>query len=182
MKKLMIIAAVVMAVVGAKAAAVDWSASAVLDPWATAEAGKNTGANGWLGYMVLSSDYSKVVADLADGNTASLLASAVGPVKQSSNKGAFAASAASGTVAAGEKSFYLIVLNNSDASKATHYYTSAEVSKEVDASLDTLVTFGSQSAASKNVDNWTAMAPEPTSGLLLLIGVAGLALRRRRRA
>lgn len=28
--------------------------------------------------------------------------------------------------------------------------------------------------------DWTAVAPEPTSGLLLLIGVAGLALRRRR--
>jgi hypothetical protein len=36
--------------------------------------------------------------------------------------------------------------------------------------------------ATKAVDSWTAMAPEPTSGLLLLIGCAGLALRRRRRA
>ena len=30
------------------------------------------------------------------------------------------------------------------------------------------------------ITGWTAVAPEPTSGLLLLLGVAGLALRRRR--
>lgn len=29
-------------------------------------------------------------------------------------------------------------------------------------------------------DAWTQMAPEPTSGLLLLLGVAGLALRRKK--
>lgn len=28
--------------------------------------------------------------------------------------------------------------------------------------------------------NWTAVVPEPTSGLLMLLGIAGLALRRRR--
>ena len=31
-----------------------------------------------------------------------------------------------------------------------------------------------------NPSNWTAAAPEPTSGLLLLLGVAGLALKRKR--
>ncbi len=35
--------------------------------------------------------------------------------------------------------------------------------------------FGAQSSAT-----WTSAVPEPTSGLLMLLGVAGLALRRRR--
>ena len=34
--------------------------------------------------------------------------------------------------------------------------------------------------ATANPSNWTAAAPEPTSGLLLLLGVAGLALKRKR--
>ncbi len=34
--------------------------------------------------------------------------------------------------------------------------------------------------ATASASNWTAAAPEPTSGLLLLLGVAGLALKRKR--
>ena len=41
--------------------------------------------------------------------------------------------------------------------------------------------FGALNAsATANPSNWTAAAPEPTSGLLLLLGVAGLALKRKR--
>lgn len=43
------------------------------------------------------------------------------------------------------------------------------------------IGFGNQSSYTSNAANWTAAAvPEPTSGVLLLIGMAGLALRRRR--
>ena len=42
------------------------------------------------------------------------------------------------------------------------------------------VLFNDQSGYTGNTGNWTAPAPEPTSGLLLLLGVAGLALKRKR--
>ena len=41
------------------------------------------------------------------------------------------------------------------------------------------VNFGNMQTATQNASNWQAV-PEPTSGLLMLLGVAGLALRRRR--
>ena len=47
----------------------------------------------------------------------------------------------------------------------------------------TLVNFGSMQSATQNPANWVGggePAPEPTSGLLMLLGMAGLALRRRR--
>ena len=37
------------------------------------------------------------------------------------------------------------------------------------------MSFGSQAS-----NGWTAMAPEPTSGLLMLVGLGALALRRRK--
>ena len=41
------------------------------------------------------------------------------------------------------------------------------------------ITFGNMATATQNASNWAAV-PEPTSGLLMLLGLAGLALKRKR--
>ena len=43
----------------------------------------------------------------------------------------------------------------------------------------TQLSFGNMASQTQNPANWAAV-PEPTSGLLMLLGMAGLALRRRR--
>ena len=48
------------------------------------------------------------------------------------------------------------------------------------ASTTNIANFNVNGAATATPSNWTAAAPEPTSGLLLLLGVAGLALKRKR--
>ena len=180
-KSIIVSAMVAGAAMFANAAAVDWTASAVLDPVATAAAGKNTGANGWLGYLIMASDLSTITADLANGDTSSLLAKAIGATKTTTAKGAFTASTAVGDIAAGSQEFYMIVLNAGSAAEAKSFYVSNKATADVDASLDTEIKFGSQAANSKLASNWTAIGvPEPTSGLLMLVGLAGLALRRRR--
>lgn len=182
MKKIVMAIMVASSAYLANAAAIDWAASAVLDPVATAAAGKNTGANGWLGYVVMGADVASITADLDNGVTTSLLASYVGEAKTSTSKGAFASTGATGNVAAGVQDFYLIVLNSTDVSTATSYYLSNKVTETIDASLDTNIAFGSQAAGTKDASSWKSVGgsvPEPTTGLLVLLGMAGLALKRK---
>lgn len=181
MKKLVIAAAIVCVAVVAKAAAIDWSASQVFDAVQTAAQGKNVAANGWLGYVIMAADYSTVTTDLAAGKTSTLVSKAVGPVKQTNNKGQFSGSTATGNIASGSQDFYLIVLNSGTLEGATSFAVSAKTTANIDASLDTSIEFGSMKTATQSTANWTTVAaPEPTSGLLLLLGVAGLALKRKR--
>ena len=47
------------------------------------------------------------------------------------------------------------------------------------ATATTTVGFANMQSATQNASNWAAVH-EPTSGLLLLLGMAGLALKRKR--
>ena len=47
------------------------------------------------------------------------------------------------------------------------------------ATATTTVGFANMQSATQNASNWAAV-PEPTSGLLLILGMAGLALKRKR--
>ena len=85
-----------------------------------------------------------------------------------------------------EYSFYFAVINGEDvflsASKAAYGQASATTSVSFsgngtatkNAFADTTATFAANGAG------WYSVAPEPTSGLLLLLGMAGLALKRKR--
>jgi hypothetical protein len=62
-------------------------------------------------------------------------------------------------------------------------YTFTSAVKNIDAQADATanIAFGNMATQTQNASNWTtASVPEPTSGLLMLVGLAGLALRRRR--
>ena len=85
---------------------------------------------------------------------------------------------------------YFVIFDAASYDKATYAYLSADVTGTVN-------TFGTATMDPNNIgegwdtyldattyhtSNWTAVnaVPEPTSGLLLLLGVAGLALKRKR--
>ena len=84
--------------------------------------------------------------------------------------------------------FYMAVVVDTDTDgKYDYLYVSASKSAYAqDASKTTTVTLVPttsstfQGAGEYSAAGWYAAAPEPTSGLLMLLGMAGLALRRKR--
>lgn len=80
---------------------------------------------------------------------------------------------------------YYMVINYTDSTSGQAYtYTSSAVASSglSDKGLGTVsFTFNDAVVAAGAKDGWASAAvPEPTSGLLMLVGLAGLALRRRR--
>ena len=84
---------------------------------------------------------------------------------------------------------YMVILDAATVADATYAfitdtYSAADNSMHVIAfntfDYENYVNALDYSTAGQAGSNWTAVAPEPTSGLLLLLGMAGLALRRRR--
>ena len=154
MEKLLILAAVIVASVAANAASFKWTA------------GNMYGSDGTTKWASTVNLYAMVdsVATLVDS-----------------------ANAASGTVANKSFSSDILVGGNyydfyftiEDAGKT---FTSQTVNVGAQATSVGTITFGNMASATQNASNWvgTSPVPEPTSGLLMLLGMAGLALRRRR--
>ena len=175
MKRMIIAAAMVCAAAFAQAAAVNWSINSVKDSagaaptagWAVmafytaVDAGSDA---------IVSAIKSKTAGDLAFETTTLAVSLSKGKVN------AHDATVSGITDTSKNYDFYFVVFNNADAAKATEYAIVGDPNKEY-SSLDGKF----KASANFSGATWqTASVPEPTSGLLMLLGVAGLALRRRR--
>ena len=79
--------------------------------------------------------------------------------------------------------FFAVVFNTETITDESDFYVTAlkENVMTASGSSNKVIGFGTQATASNATGAWNAVAvPEPTSGLLMLVGLAGLALRRRR--
>ena len=169
MKKILMIAVVAMAVISAKAASVQWQVDGVA-------AQEN--------YTVY------LLASLADSYASmeSIAADAVGTatIAKSGRKytTGIVSSAGSAITADSMKNAYYVIVTSADATSYT--YLKADMSSMVynpdnqESSPGAFNTIDAATILSSGSSASYTAVPEPTSGLLMLLGIAGLALRRRR--
>ena len=175
MKKLLVAAALACAAAISQAATVNWGVSGVKNSagaaptagWAVMAFYTEVGAGS---DAIVSAIKSKTAGSLAFDTkslTVSFGAGKYGPAD---------VAAAGITDTTKNYDFYFVVFNDSNATKATEYAMVSALNKEYSGLAGKFSASGNFSGAT-----WqTASVPEPTSGLLMLLGVAGLALRRRR--
>ena len=181
MKKLIVFLMTACVIGLVQAASVSWTATNVY-------AGNSTKANGVVGYLFLTDQVTVAQAQAAltagGSDLTALLAKGLTP-ETSTSAGKFTSSSTPSSVADSyggtTASAFAVIFNTSDPATATSYYMTPTISTTINSVGNTAFAFGSQATASQTP--WTAVgggAPEPTSALLILMGGAMLALRRRR--
>ena len=184
MKKLIIAGVVAFVAVVTQAATVNWTCTNV---YAGNDATKATGK----AYLMLASDVADFNSLKGKGATAinAALANALYSYTPSA-EGTYSIAAENAipnaTLGLSDSTSYgnayLVIFDTTTVTDASKFYVTKTVALEtLEGDNNVKLSFGSQATASKSADNWSAAAaPEPTSGLLLLLGMAGLALKRKR--
>ena len=171
MKKILTLAAAIVLAATTHAAAVGWSVG-----------GTSAYAGGKYDLFVIGlngvTDASQITTLVAAGTDVASYAFASGTVGAASISAAASTSGKSIAYSGSGTDSYsaFAVLWKSDGSEAS--YTSSATIQLANDSTGKTFSFANQS--SNLAANNFAVAPEPTSGLLLLLGMAGLALKRRR--
>ena len=186
MKKLMIAIAVAAVAVIGNAASVNWDAGTVLEP-SGAMASKSV--TGYL-FVIDAATYTALTAFATDGSSlSSAVWSSYGDKlseayasETTSKRGALKLIDDSKAYNAGETAYAALIYTygTGDSLQYIGNIGSAEFTSamDVDKAAMALNIFGD---TTKGATAWsTAAVPEPTSGLLMLLGMAGLALKRKR--
>jgi hypothetical protein len=188
MKKILIALAAVATAVVANAASIDWQITgrnAVKD---------SSGAtfSGGQAYLIMANAADDIVAAYAGGTLSSTTAGVLDAATLSNNANLAAArTATSDSLTArssgGSQYAYQVLLVQTVDGKNMYQLSSSMSDYAYAAGADDAVQVTFQGSTAFNTANWaeakapTTDVPEPTSGLLLLVGAAGLALRRKQK-
>ncbi len=177
MKKLMVAIIAITAGLAVNAATIKWNSGTVNNQAGTKANGTTALVTAYL-YSLTAAQYSSASSMSADALYSAAKGGTYGSVVESKGTGSLGTANITQTVAGGSSdspaTYYGLVIYE-DALTAGGPYVKAAV-KTVTFEDDGQVSFSSLASGG----SWTAATvPEPTSALLLVLGVAGLALRRK---
>ena len=185
MKKLLVIAAVALAAVASQAASVSWLSGYVNDPTG-AVANKNVTAYLW---VIDAATYDTLSANTTGTAMSDAVYAAYGSktgdayaTKTTSKKGVADLLDDSKDYGEGNSAYAAILYTYGSGDDLQYMGNVGKVTLEsaMDMESEAMSSF-LLGDTTKGAPAWsTAAVPEPTSGLLMLLGMAGLALRRRR--
>ena len=186
MKKLMFMLAAVAMAAGAQAASVYWTCTYVAK-------GAETYVDNGLAFFVNAATLSRSDMLALEGKGATAISSALtgfysytggSDGKYSVAKADAVANATLGlSDATTGNNAYLVIFDTATITDSSNFYVTEVKTFDTYAGTSTQqIKWGDQETASSASGAWKSASavPEPTSGLLMLIGLAGLALRRRR--
>ena len=177
MKKIIMKVAIAAMGVAVNAATVNWNVNAIQS------SPDNSVGAGWIVQVYSSS----VAYDYASAKAGTLTTYAQAATVAAGTTFRGAGSVADGLANGTSGTFYAVIYDASSIASAQNYIVSDTVTVTATAAGNPVtLNFGAMSAtttANKFLNSsWTSTTavPEPTSGLLLLLGMAGLALKRKR--
>ena len=177
MKKLMVVLAAIALAGASQAAMIDW---AIAKNGTKNYAGT---ASAMTVYLLSASQWSAIQSQVESKGEAALTAGTylASTTSSTATQVLLEKVAVPGYDPGQNVAFYSVIFDKDSSNKP--YYKAATVSQAVydpsDTDYSTAKT-ASFTAIKFNQATWTAVAPEPTSGLLMLVGLGALALRRRR--
>ena len=189
MRKLIIACVAVAITTVVQAASVSWTISNVYSP-SDSSAKVATGTmSAWLFVTANTTDVSGVpvttlaavqsVLDSGDLTGLSSLAAAHGT---NSADGGFTGATGLDGFSSGSLTAFAVVVDSTDLASAQNYFLASGGAEKTatftSATGAKMLAFGSQATITQAAGGWAAV-PEPTSGLLILLGMAGLALKRK---
>ena len=178
MKKLILAASLMMLGVIAHAATVTWSVDY------TYKMDTTDAAQGWVMVFFDNAEVARstFIDSLASGTYSTQVTTYGGVAAELTDEDGYAYGSSSKTTYGNPETVtgYFVLFNSDDIDNATYAYVSATADTTTGATAGQPgdIAFGDVTAT-QVASNWTAI-PEPTSGLLLLVGGALLALKRRR--
>ena len=181
MKKLIMTVAIVCAAVATQAASISWDANWIVD-------GNGDNLASGTAYLLTTGGYAmdSAIADLTAGNFDASKAELSQNVAWSDDFGASVSKVAASELT-GDQAFYMVIVSGKDFMVTDSVAASMKNLGDTAVSFGDLSTYNDATGGYDSLYKWqtvqeqpsTGDVPEPTSGLLLLVGAAALALKRK---